>query len=119
MLKTDEIAFFLGIGSRRVQQLARMGVFPKIDKNQYELFACIRGYLKYLRRLAMRFCKCYRQHLQHNHNVRVQVENLPFLEDIESQDKIDACYEMFGDQAIKEMENNYEKLQQLISTERA
>ena len=109
-----QIAEVLGISERRVQQLSRMNVFHKKDRNQYELFACIRGYLRYLRRLAMRYFGCYKEHLQHNHNVRVKVENLAFVEDIEAEDRFDAIHKMFPAKDIKQMETNYAELQQSI-----
>ena len=46
------ISKLFGISERRVQQLARDGVIPKPEKNQYELVGCVRAYIDYLQKRA-------------------------------------------------------------------
>ncbi|MDB2414197.1 hypothetical protein N9W34_00320 [Rickettsiales bacterium] len=46
------IAKLFGLSERRVQQLAREGVIPKPEKNQYELIGCVRSYINYLQQRA-------------------------------------------------------------------
>lgn len=46
------IAKLFGLTERRVQQLARDGIIPKPEKNQYELVGCVRSYINYLQQRA-------------------------------------------------------------------
>lgn len=46
------IAKLFGLTERRVQQLARDGIIPKPEKNQYELIGCVRSYINYLQQRA-------------------------------------------------------------------
>ena len=46
------IAKLFGLTERRVQQLARDGVIPKPEKNQYELIGSVRSYIEYLQQRA-------------------------------------------------------------------
>lgn len=46
------IAKLFGITERRVQQLAREGIIPKPEKNQYALAGCVHAYVAYLRQCA-------------------------------------------------------------------
>jgi phage terminase Nu1 subunit (DNA packaging protein) len=48
------IARLLDLSERRVQQLSREGVIPKAERGQYDLVAAVRGYVAYLRDLAVR-----------------------------------------------------------------
>jgi len=59
MSKTDttktakELAEILDITDRRVQQLSKLGVIPKVARGRYPLFTAIHGYIKYLRELSL------------------------------------------------------------------
>lgn len=46
------IAKLFGLSERRVQQLARDGIIPKPEKNQYELIGSVRSYINYLQQRA-------------------------------------------------------------------
>lgn len=46
------IAKLFGLSERRVQQLARDGIIPKPEKNQYELVGSVRAYINYLQQRA-------------------------------------------------------------------
>lgn len=46
------ISKLFGLTERRVQQLARDGIIPKPEKNQYELIGCVRSYINYLQQRA-------------------------------------------------------------------
>jgi phage terminase Nu1 subunit (DNA packaging protein) len=46
------ISKLFGLSERRVQQLARDGVIPKPEKNQYELIGSVRSYIDYLQQRA-------------------------------------------------------------------
>ena len=48
------IAKLLDLTERRVQQLSREGVVPKAERGQYDLVGAVRGYVAYLRDLAVR-----------------------------------------------------------------
>ena len=48
------IARLLDLSERRVQQLSRDGVIPKAERDQYDLVGAVRGYVAYLRDLAVR-----------------------------------------------------------------
>ena len=48
------IARLLDLSERRIQQLSRDGVIPKAERGQYDLVAAVRGYVAYLRDLAVR-----------------------------------------------------------------
>ena len=48
------IARLLDLSERRVQQLSRDGVIPKAERGQYDLVAAVRGYVAYLRDLAIK-----------------------------------------------------------------
>ena len=48
------IARLLDLSERRIQQLSREGVIPKAERGQYDLVAAVRGYVAYLRDLAVR-----------------------------------------------------------------
>jgi phage terminase Nu1 subunit (DNA packaging protein) len=48
------IARLLDLSERRVQQLSRDGVIPKAERGQYDLVAAVRGYVAYLRDLAVK-----------------------------------------------------------------
>jgi phage terminase Nu1 subunit (DNA packaging protein) len=48
------IARLLDLSERRIQQLSRDGVIPKAERGQYDLVAAVRGYVAYLRNLAVR-----------------------------------------------------------------
>jgi phage terminase Nu1 subunit (DNA packaging protein) len=47
------IARLLDLSERRVQQLSREGVIPKAERGQYDLVGAVRGYVAYLRDLAV------------------------------------------------------------------
>ena len=59
MKKTDttktakELANILDISDRRVQQLSKLGVIPKVARGRYPLIPAIHGYIKYLRELSI------------------------------------------------------------------
>ena len=59
MSKTDitktakELSEILDITDRRVQQLSKLGVIPKVARGRYPLFKAIHGYIKYLRELSL------------------------------------------------------------------
>lgn len=46
------IAKLFGLTERRVQQLAKDGIIPKPEKNQYELIGSVRSYINYLQQRA-------------------------------------------------------------------
>jgi phage terminase Nu1 subunit (DNA packaging protein) len=48
------IARLLDLSERRIQQLSREGVIPKAERGQYDLVGAVRGYVAYLRDLAVR-----------------------------------------------------------------
>ena len=48
------IARLLDLSERRIQQLSREGVIPKAERGQYDLVAAVRGYVAYLRDLAVK-----------------------------------------------------------------
>ncbi|PVZ47991.1 terminase small subunit, Nu1 [Thalassobacter stenotrophicus] len=48
------IARLLDLSERRVQQLSREGVIPKAERGQYDLISSVRGYVRYLRDLALK-----------------------------------------------------------------
>lgn len=48
------IAKLLDLSERRVQQLSREGVIPKATRGQYDLIGSVRGYVIYLRDLAVK-----------------------------------------------------------------
>jgi phage terminase Nu1 subunit (DNA packaging protein) len=48
------IARLLDLTERRVQQLSREGVIPKAERGEYDLVGAVRGYVVYLRDLAMK-----------------------------------------------------------------
>jgi phage terminase Nu1 subunit (DNA packaging protein) len=48
------IARLLDLTERRVQQLSREGVIPKAERGEYDLVGAVRGYVAYLRDLAVR-----------------------------------------------------------------
>ena len=48
------IARLLDLSERRIQQLSRDGVIPTAERGQYDLVAAVRGYVAYLRDLAVR-----------------------------------------------------------------
>ena len=48
------IARLLDLSERRIQQLSRDGVIPKAERGQYDLVGAVRGYVAYLRDLAVR-----------------------------------------------------------------
>jgi phage terminase Nu1 subunit (DNA packaging protein) len=48
------IARLLDLSERRVQQLSREGVIPKAERGQYDLVGAVRGYVGYLRDLAVK-----------------------------------------------------------------
>jgi hypothetical protein len=48
------VARLLDLSERRIQQLSREGVIPKAERGQYDLVAAVRGYVAYLRDLAVR-----------------------------------------------------------------
>ena len=43
----QQLADLLEITPRRVQQLAKEGVFPKLDRGRYPLVECVRAFVKY------------------------------------------------------------------------
>ena len=47
------ICKMLDLTDRRVQQLAKEGVLPKTEKGKYDLVGCVRGYVHYLRDMAL------------------------------------------------------------------
>ena len=51
---TAVIARLLDLTERRVQQLSREGVIPKGEHGRYDLIGAVRGYVRYLRDLALR-----------------------------------------------------------------
>ena len=48
------IARLLDLSERRVQQLSREGVIPKAERGRYDLVGAVRGYVAYLRDLAVK-----------------------------------------------------------------
>ena len=48
------IARLLDLSERRIQQLSREGVIPKAERGQYDLVGAVRGYVVYLRDLAVK-----------------------------------------------------------------
>ena len=46
---TTTIAKLLKLSERRVQQLTKDGIIPKIDRGKYELVPAVHGYIDYLR----------------------------------------------------------------------
>ena len=46
------LAKLFNITERRVQQLARDGIIPKAKRGEYDLVACVRGYVTYLQQAA-------------------------------------------------------------------
>ena len=48
------IAKLLDLSERRVQQLSREGVIPKAERGRYDLVGAVRGYVAYLRDLAVK-----------------------------------------------------------------
>ena len=46
---TTTIAKLLQLSERRVQQLTKDGVIPKVDRGKYELVPAVHGYINYLR----------------------------------------------------------------------
>ena len=59
MTKTDasktakQLASILDITDRRIQQLAKIGVIPRVARGRYPLYPSILGYIKYLRELSL------------------------------------------------------------------
>lgn len=48
------MARLLDLSERRIQQLSREGVIPKSERGRYDLIGSVRGYIRYLRDLAMK-----------------------------------------------------------------
>ena len=46
---TTTIAKLLKLSERRVQQLTKDGIIPKVDRGKYELVPAVHGYIDYLR----------------------------------------------------------------------
>ena len=46
---TTTIAKLLQLSERRVQQLTKDGIIPKVDRGKYELVPAVHGYINYLR----------------------------------------------------------------------
>lgn len=46
------LARLFNLTERRVQQLARDGIIPKAKRGEYDLVACVRGYITYLQQAA-------------------------------------------------------------------
>lgn len=46
---TTTIAKLLKLSERRVQQLTKEGIIPRLDRNKYELVPSVHGYIDYLR----------------------------------------------------------------------
>lgn len=82
-----ELASYLGISVRRIQQLSKAGILPKTQRGKYELFTCLRAYLRYLRRLAKSYFGLYREHLKKYHDFNIKTENVAFFEDITAKEK--------------------------------
>lgn len=82
ILSVSELSLYLGISSRRVQQLSKVGIMPKRDRGEYELYECLTAYLKFLRGLLKRYMglygRCQKQCLKRKTNF----PNLPYWEDV-------------------------------------
>ena len=50
----EVLAKLLDITERRVRQLSAEGVIPKVARGRYEVVAAVRGYIRYLRDLALK-----------------------------------------------------------------
>ena len=44
-----ELSNAFGIGERRIEQLCKAGVFPKISRGKFDLAACTRKYIRHLK----------------------------------------------------------------------
>ena len=47
------IAVLFGVTERRIQQLVKEDVLPKVERGKYELVGCVQGYVEYLQRIAI------------------------------------------------------------------
>jgi hypothetical protein len=52
MPKGAEVANWLDVSVRRLQQLAQEGIVPRPINGEYEVVGCIKGYIRYLRQKA-------------------------------------------------------------------
>jgi len=48
------MAKLLDLSERRIQQLSREGIIPKSQRSRYELVGSVKGYIHYLRDLALK-----------------------------------------------------------------
>lgn len=51
-VSVQTLAKIIGIGQRRIQQLAKDGIIPKAESGKYDLIPCINHYCKFLRERA-------------------------------------------------------------------
>ena len=57
ILTTKQIASVLLIGVRRVQQLTKDGIIPKVSRGRYDLIPAVQGYIHYLQSMVYAECR--------------------------------------------------------------
>jgi hypothetical protein len=80
IITITELSSYLGISPRRIQQLSKAKIIPKIG-NKYELFTCLTAYFKYLRRLVKQYSGLYQIEVQRAGR-RTRFENMVCFEDL-------------------------------------
>ena len=56
IVSVDELAYYLNLSPRRVQELARQGIIPApYQRGRYNFTLCLREYVRYLRGLVSTF----------------------------------------------------------------
>lgn len=49
LVDIHELGDYLNLSSRRIQQLAREGIIPMVNRGKYDLIKCIQNYIIYLK----------------------------------------------------------------------
>ena len=80
IITITELSSYLGISPRRIQQLSKAKIIPKIG-NKYELFTSLTAYFQYLRRLVKQYSGLYQIEVQRAGR-RTSFENLACFEDM-------------------------------------
>ncbi|MBI5234205.1 MAG: hypothetical protein HY880_07605 [Deltaproteobacteria bacterium] len=50
-VSVKELAYYLDLTPRRVQQLAKAGILRKLKRGEYELVPCLHAYIRHMREL--------------------------------------------------------------------
>jgi hypothetical protein len=49
-MTAEQISIYFGMSTRRVQQLSKAGMLPKVARDDYDLAACTRAYIAHLKK---------------------------------------------------------------------